>query len=59
MSNSLLLAVPFFILMGTLLEKSKLAEDLLVTIGFYLEDSEGAWLWLLSLLGHYWLQRLV
>ncbi len=33
MSNYVLLAVPFFILMGTLLEKSKLAEDLLLTIG--------------------------
>ncbi|MEC7984525.1 MAG: TRAP transporter large permease subunit [Myxococcota bacterium] len=33
MSNQILLAVPFFILMGTMLEKSKLAEDLLVTIG--------------------------
>ena len=33
MSNYVLLAVPFFVLMGTLLEKSKLAEDLLLTIG--------------------------
>lgn len=33
MSNQVLLAVPFFIFMGTLLEKSKLAEDLLTTIG--------------------------
>jgi len=33
MSNYVLLAVPFFILMGTMLEKSKLAEDLLTTIG--------------------------
>ncbi len=33
MSNYILLAVPFFIFMGTLLEKSKLAEDLLTTIG--------------------------
>ena len=33
MSNQILLAVPFFILMGTMLEKSKLAEDLLLTIG--------------------------
>ena len=33
MSNSVLLAVPFFIFMGTLLEKGKLAEDLLTTIG--------------------------
>lgn len=33
MSNYVLLAVPFFILMGTLLEKSKLAEELLTTIG--------------------------
>ena len=33
MSNFVLLAVPFFIFMGTLLEKSRLAEDLLKTIG--------------------------
>ena len=33
MSNYVLLAIPFFIFMGTLLEKSKLAEDLLQTIG--------------------------
>ena len=33
MSNYVLLAVPFFIFMGTLLEKAKLAEDLLRTIG--------------------------
>ena len=33
MSNSILLAVPFFIFMGAMLEKSRLAEDLLKTIG--------------------------
>ena len=33
MQNYVLLAVPFFILMGTMLEKSKLAEELLTTIG--------------------------
>ena len=33
MSNSVLLAVPFFIFMGTMLERSRLAEDLLKTIG--------------------------
>jgi tripartite ATP-independent transporter DctM subunit len=33
MSNFVLLAVPFFIFMGTMLQKSKLAEDLLQTIG--------------------------
>ena len=33
MSNGVLLAVPFFIFMGTMLEKSRLAEDLLRTIG--------------------------
>ncbi|MDG2282533.1 MAG: TRAP transporter large permease subunit [Longimicrobiales bacterium] len=33
MSNFTLLAVPFFIFMGTILEKSKLAEQLLETIG--------------------------
>lgn len=33
MSNYILLAVPFFIFMGTMLERSRLAEDLLETIG--------------------------
>ncbi len=33
LSNTVLLAVPFFVLMGTVLERSKLAEDLLVTMG--------------------------
>jgi tripartite ATP-independent transporter DctM subunit len=33
MGNQVLLAVPFFIFMGTLLERSKLAEDLLRTVG--------------------------
>ncbi len=33
MSNYVLLAVPFFIFMGTVLERSRLAEDLLQTIG--------------------------
>lgn len=33
MSNQVLLAVPFFIFMGTLLQRSRLAEDLLQTIG--------------------------
>ncbi|WP_103027365.1 TRAP transporter large permease [Salinibacter altiplanensis] len=33
MSNFILLAVPFFIFMGTMLEKSRLAADLLTTIG--------------------------
>ena len=33
MSNQVLLAVPFFICMGTMLERSRLAEDLLRTIG--------------------------
>lgn len=33
MSNYTLLAAPFFIFMGTMLEKSRLAEDLLKTIG--------------------------
>ncbi|MCB9680085.1 MAG: TRAP transporter large permease subunit [Alphaproteobacteria bacterium] len=33
MGNQVLLAVPFFIFMGTVLEKSRLAEDLLTTLG--------------------------
>lgn len=33
MSNYVLLAVPFFIFMGTVLERSRMAEDLLQTIG--------------------------
>lgn len=33
LKNDLLLAVPFFVFMGTMLEKSRLAEDLLHTVG--------------------------
>ncbi len=33
MSNQVLLAVPFFVFMGAALERSKIAEDLLTTIG--------------------------
>ena len=33
MSNLVLVAIPFFIFMGVVLEKSRLAEDLLTTIG--------------------------
>jgi len=41
MSNYVLLAVPFFIFMGTLLEKSRLAEDLLTTIGMLFGSIRG------------------
>jgi tripartite ATP-independent transporter DctM subunit len=41
MSNYVLLAVPFFIFMGTMLEKSKLAEDLLKTIGMLFGPMRG------------------
>ena len=41
MSNQVLLAVPFFIFMGTMLEKSKLAEDLLKTIGLLFGRARG------------------
>lgn len=41
MSNYVLLAVPFFIFMGTMLEKSKLAEDLLTTIGMLFGSTRG------------------
>ena len=33
MANQVLLAIPFFIFMGTMLERSRLAEDLLRTVG--------------------------
>ena len=41
MSNYILLAVPFFIFMGTMLERSKLAEDLLETIGILFGPMRG------------------
>ena len=41
MSNPVLLAVPFFIFMGTMLERSKLAEDLLKTIGMLFGSLRG------------------
>lgn len=41
MDNETLLAVPFFIFMGTMLERSKLAEDLLTTIGMLFGSLRG------------------
>jgi len=41
MSNYTLLAVPYFIFMGALLEKSKMAEDLLETIGVLFGNFRG------------------
>ena len=41
LSNYVLLAVPCFIFMGTMLEKSKLAEDLLKTIGMLFGPMRG------------------
>jgi len=41
MSNYVLLAVPFFIFMGTMLEKTRLAEDLLKTIGILFGPARG------------------
>ncbi|MDX1430713.1 MAG: TRAP transporter large permease subunit, partial [Rhodothermales bacterium] len=41
MANYVLLAVPFFIFMGAMLEKSRLAEDLLTTIGILFGSIRG------------------
>jgi len=41
MSNSVLLAVPYFVFMGTMLERSRLAEDLLRTIGLLFGPMRG------------------
>jgi tripartite ATP-independent transporter DctM subunit len=41
MSNQVLLAVPFFVFMGTMLERSRLAEDLLGTMGLLLGPLRG------------------
>jgi len=41
MSNQILLAVPFFIFMGTMLERSRLAEDLLRTVGLLFGPRRG------------------
>ncbi|MBT4836869.1 MAG: TRAP transporter large permease subunit [Methylococcales bacterium] len=40
-SNLLLVAVPMFIFMGLLLEKSKIAEDLLITLQYFLTNLRG------------------
>lgn len=58
MSNGVLLAVPFFLFMGAMLEKSRLAEDLLKTIGQLLDPFEVVWVLPLFLLAHYWLPLL-
>ncbi|MFK7740406.1 MAG: TRAP transporter large permease subunit [Planctomycetota bacterium] len=41
MANQVLLAIPFFIFMGTMLERSRLAEDLLRTIGLLFGATRG------------------
>ncbi len=41
MSNQVLLAVPFFVMMGTVLQRSRLAEDLLHTIGMLFGPRRG------------------
>ena len=41
MSNYVLLAIPFFIFMGSMLERSRLAEDLLKTIGILFGSLRG------------------
>ena len=41
MSNQVLLAVPFFIFMGTMLERSRLADGLLTTIGLLFGSMRG------------------
>ena len=41
MNNYVLLAIPFFIFMGVVLEKAKLAEDLLTTIGLLFGSLRG------------------
>lgn len=41
LANYVLLAIPFFIFMGTVLEKSRLAEDLLKTIGMLFGPMRG------------------
>ncbi|HMP75804.1 MAG TPA: TRAP transporter large permease subunit [Kiritimatiellia bacterium] len=51
MSNYVLLAVPFFILMGTVLEKGRLAEDLLKTIGALFGRARGGLAFAVVLVG--------
>ena len=41
MSNQVLLAVPYFVFMGTILQRSRLAEDLLHTIGMLFGPRRG------------------
>ncbi|MGC6486813.1 MAG: TRAP transporter large permease [Planctomycetota bacterium] len=41
MANQVLLAIPFFIFMGTMLERSRLAEDLLHTVGLLFGSRPG------------------
>jgi tripartite ATP-independent transporter DctM subunit len=41
MANQVLLAIPFFIFMGTMLERSRLAEDLLHTVGLLFGNRPG------------------
>ena len=47
MTNEVLMAVPLFIFMGTILEKSKVAEDLLENMSKLIKTCKG-WAWYLS-----------
>lgn len=52
MSDYTYLAIPYFVYMGTILEKSGLAEDLLETVGILLGQFRVGWRWV-----SFWLAR--
>jgi TRAP-type mannitol/chloroaromatic compound transport system permease large subunit len=54
MANDTLLAVPFFTLMGLILERSGMAEDLLDTVGQVFGPMRAVWHWLWFLSAHCW-----
>ena len=48
MNNDVLLAIPLFIFMGVMLERSRIAEDLLETMGRLFGGSQAGWAFRLS-----------
>lgn len=54
MTNEVLMAVPLFVFMGTMLERARIAEDLLENMARLFGSLRGAWAFPWPLSGRFW-----
>ena len=54
MTNEVLIAVPLFVFMGTMLERARVAEDLLENMSRLFAGVRGGWAFQCRLSGRYW-----